>query len=383
MVAHAHIVEAQVAQDVFGLFNHAELLRGHGFAIRDTRAEAGHLGLVGRGQAKLGGERPDVRFGQAGFFQRGAHLELRGGLGAGAVIAQVAGVFTVSDDGQALGFGQRGQLGEQFVLAEVAAVVRVSQVAGVLKLAGPDGPDGEPELAGQRQGLLQFTPGQAGRVGNGRERLLAEHVVRDVGKEHRVHAARVGHQAGAVGAEESAQPFVFVRDHVPSFACNASDVEEGIAVARYKVESGLDGWGKYGCIATMKTKISVVLLGALVLVVGCVKTVNDRKTFALSPYKDKFESRYERSVDQVYAASVDVIKLNGAVARESIINPGSTNQLKAIEGKVNGRNVWVRVQAVDPKITSVKVQVRTTGGGTDQDLTAELQKQIAINLATR
>jgi len=133
----------------------------------------------------------------------------------------------------------------------------------------------------------------------------------------------------------------------------------------------------------MKTKISLFLLGALVLVAGCVKTVNDRKTFAVSPYKDKYESRYERSVDQVYAASVDVIKLNGAVARESIINPGSTNQLKCIEGKVNGRNVWVRVEAVDPKVTSVKVQVRTTGGGTDQELTAELQKQIGINLATR
>ncbi len=133
----------------------------------------------------------------------------------------------------------------------------------------------------------------------------------------------------------------------------------------------------------MKTKISLVLLGALVVVVGCVKTVNDRKTFALSPGKDKYESRYERSVDQVYAASVDVIKLNGAIARESIINPGATNQLRSIEGKVNGRNVWVRVEAVDPKVTSVKVQVRTTGGGTDQELTAELQKQIGINLATR
>ena len=107
----------------------------------------------------------------------------------------------------------------------------------------------------------------------------------------------------------------------------------------------------------MKTKISVVLLGALVLV-GCVKTVNDRHTFALSPTTDKFEGRYERSVDQVYAAAVDVIKANGAIARETIISPG-TNSVRAIEAKVNGRNVWVRVQAVDPKVTSVKVQVRT------------------------
>ena len=132
----------------------------------------------------------------------------------------------------------------------------------------------------------------------------------------------------------------------------------------------------------MNTKMHIALLGALVLVAGCVKTVNDRHAFALSPGKDKFEGRYERSPDQVYVAAVEVIKLNGAIARESIINPG-TNQVKSIEGKVNSRDVWVRVEAVDPKITSVKVQVRTKGGGTDQDLTQELQKQIAIKLATR
>lgn len=132
----------------------------------------------------------------------------------------------------------------------------------------------------------------------------------------------------------------------------------------------------------MKTKISVVLLGALVLVAGCVKTVNDRHAFALTPGKDKFESRYERSVDQVYAAAVDVVKQNGVIARESIISPG-TNSVRSIEAKVNSRKVWVRVEAVDPKVTSVKVQVRTPGGGTDLDLTQELQKQIAIALASR
>ena len=131
----------------------------------------------------------------------------------------------------------------------------------------------------------------------------------------------------------------------------------------------------------MKTKMLVVLLGGLVLVSGCVSTVNDRHTFALSPKTDKFEGRYERSVDQVYTAAVEVMKANGTIARESIISPG-TNSVRAIEAKVNGRNVWVRVQAVDPKVTSVTVQVRNKAG-TDQQLTQELQKQIAVNLATR
>jgi hypothetical protein len=41
------------------------------------------------------------------------------------------------------------------------------------------------------------------------------------------------------------------------------------------------------------------------------------------------------------------------------------------------------VEPVDPVVTSVKVQVRSKGGGTDLTLTQEIQKQIAIELATR
>jgi aconitase A len=130
----------------------------------------------------------------------------------------------------------------------------------------------------------------------------------------------------------------------------------------------------------MNTKMLVVLLGGLVLVSGCVQTVNDRHTFAVLPGTDKFESRYERSVDQVYAASLEVMKANGIVSRESVINPGA-NAVKAIEAKINGRNVWVRVQAVDAKVTSVTVQVRTPGGGTDINLTQQMQTQIGIRLA--
>jgi hypothetical protein len=132
----------------------------------------------------------------------------------------------------------------------------------------------------------------------------------------------------------------------------------------------------------MKTKMLVVLLGGLVLVAGCVSTVNDRHAFALSPGKDKFEGRYQRTPEQVYAASVEVIKVNGTILRETIISPGP-NQVRAIEAKVNEEGVWVRVQAVDSAVTSVTVQVRTKAGGTDLQLTQELQKQIAVQLATR
>ena len=126
----------------------------------------------------------------------------------------------------------------------------------------------------------------------------------------------------------------------------------------------------------------LALLGGLVLAAGCVSTVNDRHAFALSPGKDKFESRYKRTVDQVYAAAAEVVKYNGTISRESVLNPGAS-PVKTIEAKVNGRNVWVRVEPVDPEVTSVKVQVRTSGGGTDLDLTQDLQKQIAVKLASQ
>lgn len=132
----------------------------------------------------------------------------------------------------------------------------------------------------------------------------------------------------------------------------------------------------------MRMKMLLVLLGGLVLAAGCVSTVNDRHAFALSPGKDTFESRYKRPVNQVYDAAVEVVKQDGTILRETIINPG-TNQVKAIEAKVNGRDVWVRVEPVDSTITSVKVQVRTSGGGTDLDLTQQLQNEIGIKLASR
>jgi hypothetical protein len=145
-------------------------------------------------------------------------------------------------------------------------------------------------------------------------------------------------------------------------------------------KTGLDGGGKCGCIRIMKAKIFAALFGSLIIAVGCVKTVNDRHAAAWPVGKDKFEGRYERSMDQVYNASVDVVKRMGTVSRESIINPG-TNQVKAIEGRINERRIWVRVESVDPRVTSVMVQARTSGGGTDLPLTHEIEKQIGIELS--
>jgi hypothetical protein len=54
--------------------------------------------------------------------------------------------------------------------------------------------------------------------------------------------------------------------------------------------------------------------------------------------------------------------------------------VKTVEGKVNQRTVWVRVEAVDPKVTEVTVQTRTPGGLSDIDLAHQLEKEIALKL---
>ena len=133
----------------------------------------------------------------------------------------------------------------------------------------------------------------------------------------------------------------------------------------------------------MKTKISLMALALAMLIgsVGCVDTVSGRKTGGVPWIKDMVEGRYERSVDQVFKASIDVVKFNGTLLNESTLH-SETNIVKTVEGKINQRNVWVRVEPVDAKVTSVKVQTRTPGGISDLDLAHEIEKQIALQLVS-
>ncbi len=129
----------------------------------------------------------------------------------------------------------------------------------------------------------------------------------------------------------------------------------------------------------MKNSIFALLLGVVILGAGCVGTVTERSTPGMPFIKDRVEGRYERSVDQVFGAAKDVVRKNGVLVNEGTLY-NETNVVKTVEGKVDQRNVWVRVEAVDPKVTSVVVQTRTPGGGSDLDLAHELEKEIALEL---
>lgn len=131
----------------------------------------------------------------------------------------------------------------------------------------------------------------------------------------------------------------------------------------------------------MKTKILALLAGVVVIVAtGCVKTVGGTRSVALNPWgQDSFVHKYERSADQVYQASKTVIQNNGVLLTASDLY-SSTNGARALYGKVNQRNVWINVTPVDPNITQVTVQVRSTAGLRDLNLTDELAGEIGLQL---
>lgn len=132
----------------------------------------------------------------------------------------------------------------------------------------------------------------------------------------------------------------------------------------------------------MKMNLNFVLamLAVGVLAAGCVSTVDESKTGAVPFTKDKVEARYERPVAQVHEAAKQVMQFNGTLLRDTTLL-GNTNTTFALEGKVNQRTVWIRVEALEPRLTMVQVQARTKAGGTDLDLVHELDKQIALRLS--
>ncbi len=148
----------------------------------------------------------------------------------------------------------------------------------------------------------------------------------------------------------------------------------------------LDATGRLHCTAPMKMKFLAGFLGLAVLAVGCVDTVGGRKTAGVPFIKDKIQARYQVPLEQAFDAAKEVINAKGVLVSENTLynQTNAVNNLaKTIEGKVNQRSVWVRVEQIEPKISDVTVQTRTQGGGSDIDLAAQIDKEIALKLQAR
>lgn len=122
-----------------------------------------------------------------------------------------------------------------------------------------------------------------------------------------------------------------------------------------------------------------VLAGVALTITGCVNTVDNRTRVGVPFVKDQMAARYERPMPEVFEAAKRAVTAYGTLNNESTLL-ASSNSVRIVEGKVNQRTVWVRVEAVEPRITEVTVQCRTQWGGRDLEVAHEVEKRVALEL---
>jgi hypothetical protein len=107
---------------------------------------------------------------------------------------------------------------------------------------------------------------------------------------------------------------------------------------------------------------------------GCISTLDGRSRAGL-PVKDKIVARYERPPMEIWAAAKDVLAYNGTLYSEDTMK-------STLEASVNTRTIWIRVIPLNTRVSEVTIQTRTKAGGSDIELAGEIDKQIAIRLAS-
>ena len=106
--------------------------------------------------------------------------------------------------------------------------------------------------------------------------------------------------------------------------------------------------------------------------VGCINTPVGNK-FDVPVSRDKIISRYERPLDQILNSAREVLSRVGTITNDDIIT-------KTLTAKVDKRTVYVTVKEVEPLVTEVVVQARTSRGTGDLTTASEIDKQIALGL---
>ena len=112
----------------------------------------------------------------------------------------------------------------------------------------------------------------------------------------------------------------------------------------------------------------LVLFGLITVLafsnVGCINTPVGNK-FGVPVSRDKIISRYERPLDQILNSAREVLSRVGTITNDDIIT-------KTLTAKVDKRTVYVTVKEVEPLVTEVVVQARTSRGTGDLTTASEL-----------
>lgn len=125
-------------------------------------------------------------------------------------------------------------------------------------------------------------------------------------------------------------------------------------------------------------KLALLVAAAMNLVLwgsGCVSTVDGHMKPGMPFTRDKIVSRYERTYSQVNSAAKTVLTHNGVMIGDDSIK-------RTLSAKVNNRTVWVKLDEIEPNLIQVTTQVRTKAGMADVELSSEIDKQIALQLAS-
>lgn len=125
----------------------------------------------------------------------------------------------------------------------------------------------------------------------------------------------------------------------------------------------------------MSKTLSLLAIILLAVTTGCQTDPTGRKRAGIPLVKDTIESRYQRPPAQIFQAARQVLELSGTLTGENTIN-------SSLEAAVDNRRVVVKVDEVEPGVSRVLVEARRKGGASDIDLAAEIDKQIALKLAT-
>jgi hypothetical protein len=119
------------------------------------------------------------------------------------------------------------------------------------------------------------------------------------------------------------------------------------------------------------------VIGAVCLVLvaaACHTTLEGRLKPGL-PGKDTIVSRYEVPYEQVYEAAKAVLKESGTLVSDDQVS----NTLRA---RIDNNTVWIKLDSSEPRITTMSVEARTSGGAPHVDLASEIDKRIYGRLIT-
>jgi hypothetical protein len=123
----------------------------------------------------------------------------------------------------------------------------------------------------------------------------------------------------------------------------------------------------------MKWLACLLICSLLPLVSGCRHNLAGGSNAGVPFLQDTIESRYPRSIDRVQVAARETLAFNGTITSDDSVT-------RTLQAQVNNSRVYVKIEELEPQVTRVLVQVFTKGGGTDIQLAAEVDKQIALRL---